>query len=96
MTKTQRVLASLALAAATSALTAPTADAAALPIGPQGPSLLSQVDELLVSSVPPERRSEVPRLSRQLGGLSGVHRLGELRQLVAPVAPVLGLVPGVS
>ncbi|MEU7281014.1 hypothetical protein AB0A69_19845 [Streptomyces sp. NPDC045431] len=94
MTKTQRVFAALVLAAGTTALTAPTADAVGLPIGPKGPSLLSQAEDLMMSSMPPERRSEVPRVSQQLGGLSGLHRLGELQQLVAPVAPVLGLVPG--
>ncbi|MET9800137.1 hypothetical protein [Streptomyces sp. NPDC006368] len=46
-------------------------------------------------AVAPEHRSSVPKVTEQFGGLSGVQRLGELRQLVAPVAPVVGLVPGV-
>ncbi|MFG3496770.1 hypothetical protein [Streptomyces sp. NPDC047886] len=97
MTKTQRVLAAIAVAAGTAALAAPTADAAVVPAdrGARGPSLLNQVEDLSAIAVAPEYRSQVPRITQQFGGLSGVQRLGELRQLVTPVAPLLGLVPGV-
>ncbi|UQS30189.1 hypothetical protein J5J01_25775 [Streptomyces fradiae] len=97
MTKTHRVLATLAFAAGASALAAPAANASVLPVGPgaQGPSLLSQVDDLATSGVDEEYRSQVPRVTEQFGGLSGVQQLGQLRQVVAPVAPVLGLVPGI-
>ncbi|MFV0126593.1 hypothetical protein ACLGI4_02545 [Streptomyces sp. HMX112] len=96
MTKTQRVLAAFVIAAGASALAAPAAGAAIVPKpGPQGPSLLSRVDNLSSMAVPAEHRSQVPTITEQFGGVDGLQRLGELRQLVAPVAPVLGLVPGV-
>lgn len=103
MTKTKRALAALALAAGASAVTALSAPAAqagvvpgGLPVGPGGPSLLSQVDDLSASSLPPEQRSQVPRVTEQFGGLAGLQQLGQARQLVEPVAPVMGLVPGVK
>ncbi|MEU3448728.1 hypothetical protein AB0H29_16110 [Streptomyces thermolilacinus] len=95
MTKTHRMLAALAFAAGASALAAPAASASIVPVGPGGPSLLSQVDDLAASGVDEEYRDQVPRITEQFGGLSGVQQLGQLRQVVAPVAPVLGLVPGV-
>ncbi|GAA4935940.1 hypothetical protein ACFPM3_06130 [Streptomyces coeruleoprunus] len=96
MTKTQRLFVALAVTAGASALAAPSAHAGVVPIGPQGPSLLSQVESLSMSGVAPEYRSQVPRLTQQFGGLAGLQKLGELRQVVAPVAPVLGLVPGIG
>ncbi|WP_228973033.1 hypothetical protein [Streptomyces sp. DH12] len=97
MTKTQRVLAALAVAAGATALAAPSAHAALVPApGPQGPSLLSQVDDLAVSGIDPRYRSQVPRIMDQFGGLRGVQELGQLRQVIAPVAPALGLVPGIG
>ncbi|OKK03784.1 hypothetical protein AMK26_20445 [Streptomyces sp. CB03234] len=94
MTKTQRVLAVLVFAAGASALAAPTAGAAIVPApGPQGPSVLNRVDNLVSIAVAPEHRSQVPTVTEQLGGLDGLQRLGEARQLIQPVAPVLGLLP---
>ncbi|WP_175411690.1 hypothetical protein [Streptomyces sp. TRM64462] len=100
MTKTKRALAALALAAGASALSAPAAHAGVvpggLPVGPGGPSLLSQVDDLSASNVSPEYRSQVPRITEQFGGLAGLQQLGQLRQVIEPVAPVMGLVPGIK
>ncbi|MCH0539307.1 hypothetical protein I3F58_06980 [Streptomyces sp. MUM 203J] len=99
MTKTKRALAALALAAGASALSAPAAQAGVvpggLPVGPGGPSVLSQVDNLSASQVSPEYQGQVPRITEQFGGLAGVQQLGQLRQLVEPVAPVMGLAPGI-
>ncbi|ORT55586.1 hypothetical protein [Streptomyces sp. CB03238] len=94
MTKTQRVLTVLAIAAGASALAAPTAGAAIVPApGPQGPSLLNRVDNLASIAVAPEHRSQVPTVTEQFDGLDGLQRLGEVRQLIEPVAPVLWLLP---
>ncbi|MFF8289649.1 hypothetical protein ACF068_10540 [Streptomyces sp. NPDC016309] len=94
MTKSQRILAALAVAAGASVLSAPTAGAVIVPApGPQGPSLLNRVDGLASIAVAPEHRHEVPTITEQFGGLDGLQRLGEARQLIAPVAPVLGLLP---
>lgn len=95
MTKTQRLLTALAVAAGASALSAPAAGAAIVPAptGPQGPSLLSRVDNLSKIAVAPEHRSELPTVTEQFGGLDGLQRLGEARQLIEPVAPVLWLLP---
>ncbi|GAA2492464.1 hypothetical protein [Streptomyces gobitricini] len=94
MTKSQRVLAALAMAAGASVLSAPTAAAAIVPApGPQGPSVLDRVDDLSSIAVAPEHRSQVPTVTEQFGGLDGLQRLGEARQLIEPVAPVVGLLP---
>ncbi|MER7110505.1 hypothetical protein [Streptomyces sp. NPDC000229] len=94
MTTSQRILAALAMAAGASVLAAPTAAAAIVPApGPQGPSLLNRVDNLASIAVAPEHRDQVPTVTEQFGGLDGLQRLGEARQLIAPVAPVLGLLP---
>ncbi|GAA2441213.1 MULTISPECIES: hypothetical protein [Streptomyces] len=94
MTKSQRILAAVALAAGASVLSAPTAGAAIVPApGPQGPSVLDRVDELASIAVAPEHRDEVPTVTEQFGGLDGLQRLGEARQLLEPVAPVLWLLP---
>ncbi|MEV3988827.1 hypothetical protein AB0J57_07945 [Streptomyces sp. NPDC049837] len=95
MTKTQRLLTALAVAAGASALSAPVAGAAIVPAptGPQGPSLLNRVDNLSKIAVAPEHRSELPTVTEQFGGLDGLQRLGEARQLIEPVAPVLWLLP---
>ncbi|MFC8916859.1 hypothetical protein E2C00_01980 [Streptomyces sp. WAC05374] len=94
MTKTQRLLTALVVAAGASALSAPSAGAVIVPApGPQGPSLLNRVDDLASIAVAPEHRSKVPTVTEQFGGLDGLQRLGEARQLIEPVAPVLWLLP---
>lgn len=94
MTTSQRILAALALAAGASVLSAPAAGAAIVPApGPQGPSLLNRVDNLASIAVDPEHRDQVPTVTEQFDGLDGLQRLGEARQLIDPVAPVLGLLP---
>ncbi|MFF8830946.1 hypothetical protein [Streptomyces sp. NPDC015131] len=97
MTTSQRILATLALAAGAagaSVLSAPAASAAIVPApGPQGPSVLSRVDDLASIGVAPEHRDKVPTVTEQFGGLDGLQRLGEARQLIEPVAPVLAFLP---
>lgn len=77
--------AALALAAGATALAAPAASAA--PISPT-----ATLDSLAASSIPEDRRAEVPTVTQQLNGLNSLYELQQLHQLTDLAAPVTGLV----
>ncbi|MVO88916.1 MULTISPECIES: hypothetical protein [Streptomyces] len=93
MTSPRRLMAAVSLAAGAAALAAPTAHASTDAPAQQQKSVLAMVDDLQTSALPAERRHEVPTVAGQLGGMN---QLWQLTQLVAPVAPLLNLVPAVA
>ncbi|WP_371527441.1 hypothetical protein OG302_16180 [Streptomyces sp. NBC_01283] len=84
MISTRRMAAALALAAGATALAAPAASAA--PISPT-----ATLDSLAASSIPEDRRAEVPTVTQQLNGLNNLYELQQLHQLTDLAAPVTGL-----
>ncbi|RSS81329.1 hypothetical protein [Streptomyces sp. WAC06614] len=93
MTKTQRLLAAVALAGAAAGLAAPAASAADLPLSPLTlPELPSAAPGMPEGAVP----HSVPEIGAKLN--DGLNQMGQLMTLpdrlqpvVDPVAPVLGL-----
>lgn len=92
MISTRRMVAAAGLAVSAAALTAPTAhaidagDAARL-----APVVL--LDRITAAKLPAEYREAIPLPSSQVQGLNRLNDLNQLWQLVAPVTPLLGLVP---
>lgn len=97
MISTRRIATVLALAAGVSGLGASAASAAG-PVGanPVGLSPVTVLDGLVASSVPADRRSELPTVKAQLSQLNKLNDLNQLHQVTDPVAPIMGLVPGVG
>ncbi|MGW4910473.1 hypothetical protein [Streptomyces sp. NPDC004270] len=97
MISTRRIVAAVGLAVGVTGLAAPLANAAAADAQHPGKlSPLGVLDSLATSDIPAEYKDEIPKVSEQLQGLNGLHKLGELHQLTDLAAPAMGLVPGIE
>ncbi|MEV6549085.1 hypothetical protein AB0M57_10265 [Streptomyces sp. NPDC051597] len=97
MISTRRIATVLALAAGVSGLGASAADAAG-PAGAKSPGLspIAVLDGLVNSSVPAEERARMPHVGPQLSQLNKLNDLNQLHQVTDPVAPIMGLMPGLG
>ncbi|GAA2260309.1 hypothetical protein GCM10010145_31990 [Streptomyces ruber] len=86
------MVAAVGLAASIAGLTVPAAHA--IDAGDAaGLAPVALLDTLTVAKLPAEYRNVIPLPSSQVQGLDRLNDLGQLQQLVAPAAPLLGLVP---
>ncbi|MFK8906044.1 hypothetical protein [Streptomyces sp. YS-3] len=97
MISTRRIATVLALAAGVTGLGASAASAAG-PAGiqPAGVSPIAALDSLVNSSVPAQERDRIPHVGPQLAQLNKLNDLNQLHQVTDPVAPVMGLLPGLG
>ncbi|MGX2998584.1 hypothetical protein JNUCC64_30695 [Streptomyces sp. JNUCC 64] len=98
MTTTRRILAAVALASGVTGLTATAAAAApALERGVEVPSVIGEVDSLSTRGVSPQHRAQMPTVTGQVGTVrQGLSQLHQLHQVTDLVAPVTGLLPAVE
>ncbi|MFD3585273.1 hypothetical protein [Streptomyces sp. NPDC058683] len=97
MISTRRIVAAVGLAVGVTGLAAPLANAADADAQHPGKlSPLGVLDSLARSDIPAEYKDEIPKVSEQLQGLNGLHKLGELHQVTDLAAPAMGLVPGIE
>ncbi|MFD8717300.1 MULTISPECIES: hypothetical protein [Streptomyces] len=97
MISTRRIVAAVGLAVGVTGLAAPLANAAgASPQHTGKLTALGVLDSLSRSDIPAQYKDEIPKVSEQVQGLNGVHRLSELHQITDLAAPVMGLVPGIE
>jgi hypothetical protein len=97
MISTRRIVAAVGLAVGVTGLAAPLANAAdASPQHTGKLSPLELLDSVSRTDMPAEHKDEIPKVSQQVQGLNGVHKLSELHQVTDLAAPVMGLVPGIE
>lgn len=97
MISTRRIVAAVGLAVGVTGLAAPLANAAdASPQHPGKLTALGVLDSVATSDVPAKYRGKMPKVSEQVQGLNGVHKLGELHQVTDLAAPATGLLPGIE
>ncbi|MER6266402.1 hypothetical protein ACWDFR_25005 [Streptomyces sp. 900105755] len=97
MISTRRIVAAVGLAVGVTGLAAPLANAA--DAGAQHPGKLTALgvlDSVSRSDIPAEYRGRMPKVSEQVQGLNGLHKLGELHQVTDLAAPATGLLPGIE
>ncbi|MFF5139817.1 hypothetical protein ACFY6U_08810 [Streptomyces sp. NPDC013157] len=97
MISTRRIVAAVGLAVGVTGLAAPLANAAdASAQHPGKLTALGVLDSVSRSDVPAEYRGRMPKVSEQVQGLNGLHKLGELHQVTDLAAPAMGLLPGIE
>ncbi|MFJ2608431.1 hypothetical protein ACIQOU_11855 [Streptomyces sp. NPDC091279] len=91
MISTRRMVAAVGLAAGLAGLAAPLASAAepAADSGKINP--MAMLDSLTTKEIPAQHQANLPKPSQQLKELNGLNNLQEVGQVLAPAAPVLGL-----
>ncbi|MEU2618051.1 hypothetical protein ABZ642_07735 [Streptomyces sp. NPDC007157] len=97
MISTRRIVAAVGLAVGVTGLAAPLANAAdASAQNPGKLTALGVLDSVSRIGIPAEYQDQIPKVSEQVQGLNGVHKLSELHQLTDLAAPAMGLVPGIE
>ncbi|WP_046733405.1 hypothetical protein [Streptomyces humi] len=97
MISTRRIVAAVGLAVGVTGLAAPLANAADTSAQHPGKlTALGVLDSVSSSNIPAEYQDRMPKVSEQVQGLNGVHKLSELHQVTDLAAPATGLLPGIE